>query len=322
MGPNPTTSTNLVGIERKGNAIGYLHIENVYRTNIIQLFHECYALEKLHGTSSNLKWKEGKVTYFSGGEKYANFITLFDETKLVEAFKLHPALDEVTVFGEAYGGKQQGQSWRYGKELKFCAFDVKIGDHWLDVPSAERFVLGLGLEFVHYKKVPTDVASLDAERDAPSEQAKRNGCGDDKPREGVVLRPLIEMRTSAEKRVIVKHKRAEESELGKTPKAPLTEEEQKAIAETNVVLDRFVTPLRLEHILDKLKVDGEDVPLERTGEVIRAMVEDVCREGEGEFIDTKNVRNAIGTRAVTLFKKRTALNTAGRMDLWPGIIKT
>jgi hypothetical protein len=298
--------------------MGYMHIDNYHKDPKISLFKEAWALEKLHGTSAHITWKNNQVVYFSGGEKYSNFIALFDDAKLTEKFKEFPQ-DEITIYGEAYGGKQQGQSWRYGKELKFCAFDVQIGDHWLDVPSAERFVQNFGIEFVAYKKIATDIESLDAARDAPSEQAKRNGIEGDKPMEGIVLRPLIEMRTSAEKRVICKHKRAEEQET-RTPKTPLTEEEKKAIAETNLVLDTWVTPLRLDHVLDKLKIDGQDVPFERTGEVIKSMVEDVCREGEGEFIETKEVRKAIGTRTVSLFKKRLALVAANRMDLWGGTI--
>ena len=298
--------------------MGYLSIENLHRSNTIMLFKECYALEKIHGTSAHVKWGNGKVVYFSGGEKYSNFITLFDEAALTEKFKQMPH-DEITVFGEAYGGKQQGNSWRYGKELKFVAFDVKIGDHWLDVPSAERFVFNLGLEFVYYKKVSTDIDSLNAERDAPSEQAKRNGVEGDKPREGVVLRPLIEMRTSAEKRVIVKHKRDEERETRK-PRDPLSAEEQKVLDDANQIAEEYVTPVRLEHVLDKLKVDGEDVDIGRMGEVIKAMVEDVSREGKGEFVESKEARKAIGNKTVGLFKKRLSLKLNNRMDLWPGII--
>jgi hypothetical protein len=299
--------------------MGYLHISNLYKDNKIQLFSRCYALEKIHGTSAHIKWSGGKVVFFSGGEKSANFVALFDENALTEKFKEHPALDEIVVFGEAYGGKQQAQSWRYGKELKFVAFDVKIGDHWLDVPSAERFVKGFGLEFVYYKEVSTDLASLDAERDAPSEQAKRNGIEGDQPREGVVLRPLIEMRTSAEKRVISKHKRAEESEI-REPKVPLTEEELKTQAGVGQIVDTWVTPVRLEHILDKLKVDGADVEIDRMGEVIKAMIEDVYREGKGEFEESVSLRKGIGNRTVKMFKQRCSLRLANRLDLWSGII--
>jgi hypothetical protein len=297
--------------------MGYMHIDNLYKDNKIQLFKTCYALEKLHGTSAHISWKDGKITYFSGGEKYANFVALFDDTQLTEKFRELP--DDITVFGEAYGGKQQGQSWRYGKELKFCAFDVKIGDCWLNVPSAERLVLGLGLEFVFYREVPTDLESLDRERDAPSEQAKRNGVEGDQPREGVVLRPLIEMRSSAEHRVISKHKRAEERET-KTSRTPLSQEEQTALDTAEKVAEEFVTPIRLEHVLDKLKVNGEEVPMERTGDVIKSMLEDVYREGGAEIPDTRDVRRAIGNKAASLFRKRASLALAGRLDLWAGTV--
>jgi len=45
--------------------VGYLHIENLYRpaAQIILLFREVYALEKVHGTSAHVAWKQGKVWY-------------------------------------------------------------------------------------------------------------------------------------------------------------------------------------------------------------------------------------------------------------------
>jgi hypothetical protein len=82
----------------------------------------------------------------------------------------HP---KVTLFGEAYGGKQQGQSWRYGKNLKFVVFDVRIEDSWLSVPQAADVAAKLGLEFVHYVQVPTYLAALDASPNyATNETAK------------------------------------------------------------------------------------------------------------------------------------------------------
>ena len=79
-----------------------------------------------------------------------------------------------TVFGEGYGGKEQGMRDTYGPDLKFIAFDVKIGNRWLSVTDAEDVVKKLGLEFVFYKKVSTyfteengvrKYVELDAERD-------------------------------------------------------------------------------------------------------------------------------------------------------------
>ncbi len=113
------------------------------------------------------------------------------------------------MHGEAYGGKQQGMSETYGKELKFIVFDVKIGETWLDVINAEDVTKKKGLEFVDYVQIKTDLELIDAERDKPSTQAKRNGVVEDKLREGVVLRPLTECTKSNGKRIIVKHKRDE-----------------------------------------------------------------------------------------------------------------
>src|SRR5690348_10996218 len=37
--------------------MGYLHIGNLYKTQDLLLFRECYALEKVHGTSAHITCK-------------------------------------------------------------------------------------------------------------------------------------------------------------------------------------------------------------------------------------------------------------------------
>lgn len=278
--------------------MGYLHIDNLYKNQDILLFKECYALEKIHGTSAHVSWRNGQVHFHSGGESYENFRKLFDLDKLKEGFESvgHP---EVTIYGEAYGGKQQRQSWRYGKDLKFIAFDVKIGEYWLDVPNANRVANKLGLEFVHWKRVSTDLAALDAERDAPSEQARRNGVEGDQPREGVVLRPIREFTDNGGHRIISKHKRAEERET-RTVREVDDPAKLRVLEEAEAIAAEWVTPTRLEHVLDKLG----DVGIQDTPKVIAAMIEDVVREAKGEIVDSKEARRAIGTHAAKLFKKR------------------
>ena len=278
--------------------MGYLHIDNLYKNQEIMLFRECFALEKIHGTSAHLSFKDGQVHYFAGGESHDNFVKLFDAEALKAAFEAvgHP---EVVVFGEAYGGKQQGQSWRYGKVLKFVAFDVKVGDYWLDVPNACQVAQRMGLEFVHFEKGPTEIGWLDSQRDAPSEQARRNGVEGDQPREGVVLRPLKELHDNGGHRIISKHKRAEERET-KTHREVGDPAKLAVLEAADAIAQEWVTPTRLEHVLDKLgPVTMADIP-----KVIAAMVEDVTREAKGEIVDSKEARKAIGTAAAKLFKKR------------------
>ena len=280
--------------------MGYRHIDNLYKDQWILLFRECFALEKIHGTSAHVSWTEAKgVRFSSGGEKHERFVKLFDEAALRTAFMGlgHPT---VIVYGEAYGGSQQGQKWRYGEALRFIAFEVAIGDAWLAVPNAHDVATKLGLDFVHYVKVPTDIVSLDSERDAPSEQARRNGIEGDQPREGVVLRPLVEMRDGRGDRVLAKHKRDEERETT-TPRKVVDPGKLVVLTRANEIADEWVTPTRLAHVLDKL---GPEVGIERMRDVIAAMTEDVLREGAGEIIDSREARGAIGKKTAEVFKAR------------------
>lgn len=279
--------------------MGYRHIDNLYKNQTILLFRECFAMEKIHGTSAHLTYHRAndQIHYHPGGETAERFRGLFKPDALLDAFR---ALghDTVTVYGEAYGGKQQKQTWRYGPALRFVAFEVQIGDTWLAVPTAESVVQKLGLEFVHYVRVSTDLAALDAERDAPSVQAKRNGVEGDKPREGVVLRPLVEVALNNGERVMAKHKRAEERET-KTQRDVVDPSKLEVLANAQAIAEEWVTPTRLEHILQKLP---QGIGIEKTKDVIAAMTDDVLREGAGEIVDSREARQAIGTKTARLFK--------------------
>ena len=278
--------------------MGYLHIDNLYKNQDVLLFRKCYALEKVHGTSAHVEWSEGRLSFFSGGEEHLRFKKLFDEGGLAARFA---AMDraEVTVFGEAYGGKQQGMSGVYGKELRFIAFDVRIHDTWVGVDGAAQIASDLGLEFVDFALVPTDIDALNAERDRPSVQAIRNGVGDDKPREGVVLRPPIEVIKNNGQRIIAKHKRDDFSERA-TPQKIDDPEKLAVLAEAEAIAAEWVTEMRLSHVLDKLGPIG----IEHTKRVVVAMIEDVQREAAGEIVASRAAERAIGKRAADMFKAR------------------
>lgn len=287
--------------------MSYMHIGNLYKDQRILLFKRCYALEKVHGTSAHVIWNASKVTspgvggltFFSGGESYEKFRALFDETVLREVFEKF-GYPDVTVYGEAYGGKCQGMKDTYGDKLRFIAFEVQVGENFLSVPDAEQVAVGLGFEFVPYREISTDLAELDAERDRPSEVAVRRGCGGDKEREGIVLRPLIELRANNDERIIAKHK-GEKFEERKTPQKVVSPETLAVLSDAKAISEEWVTPMRLQHVLDKLP---QGIGIEKTGDVVRAMVEDVLREAAGEIVVSKEAKSAIGRRAAELFKER------------------
>ena len=276
--------------------MGFMHIPNLYKDQTVLMFRECYALQKIHGTSAHIKFEGDSLHFFSGGESHEKFVALFDQESLTEKFK-SLGLDNITVYGEAYGGKQQKMSETYGKELKFAAFDVKIGDFWLDVPNAEQIVLDLGLEFVYYEKVSTDLDELNRMRDMDSQQAIRNGVGAGKREEGVVLRPLTELTKNNGSRVICKHKRDDFRET-KTPRKVSIEDLQ-VLSNANEVADEWVTLMRLAHVLDK--VEG-GAGMENMRNIIFAMVEDVKREGEAEITWSKAVEKSISKKTAEIFK--------------------
>lgn len=273
--------------------MGYRHIDNLYKH---PNFLYCYALEKIHGTSANLSFKDGNVAFFAGGASHDVFVKLFDKDALLERFNtLFPANEEgvrpeVTVYGEAFGGKMQGMSHVYGPVLRFMAFEVKINEKWTDVPYGESIVKSLGLEYVPYEKGPLTIEWLDEQRDRDSLVATTPG----QIREGVVIRQVYESPLANGGRHIYKHKRSEFMET-KTPRTVSLEELQ-VLTNAKEISDEWVTAERLRHVLDKTPYNGP----EDTGRVIKAMVEDVRRESEGEVEWSKAVEKAISKATAQL----------------------
>ncbi len=318
--------------------MGYLHLPNLYKDQDILLFKEVYALEKVHGTSAHVTFKsratcecchgQGEhlqnkdtgadvccacscqdykagprkvtATFFSGGASHERFKGLFNEADLIA--KIEPfARETVTIYGEAYGGggvSGQGMSGTYGKELRFIVFDVQFDDLWLSVPDMTDVATGLGLEVVPWEKIPATLEAINAVRDKPSEVAARRGCGTDKPREGVVLRPLIELRKNNDERIICKHRIEKYSERA-TPQKIIDPAQLKVLEDAKAIAEEWVVPNRLIHVLQKLP---HVTSTSQTKEVIDAMIEDVYREAKGEIVEGKAVEAAIGKRTAVLLK--------------------
>ena len=289
--------------------MGYLHIPNLYKAQEILLFKRCYALEKIHGTSAHIKYMHGYpdnsgITYFSGGGKRGVFVELFADMDLPN--KLKAMGQDLTIYGEFYGGNLQGMKATYGDKQRFVAFDVRTV-RWLSVPEATAICEKLGIEFVAWSEVTTDIESLDAERDKDSTQAIRNGCGTGKKREGVVLRPLIELTDSDDERIIAKHKR-EDFDERRTPQRVVEGAQLKVLQDAQAIADEWTTAQRLDHVLDKIPGAG----LEHMRAVLDAMCEDIMREAEGEILWSKAAVSVIRKKTATMFKRRIMETLNGR----------
>lgn len=281
--------------------MSYLDIDNLYKAKDILMLKECYAMEKVHGTSAHISWnaETQELKFFSGGASHILFIALFNEDLLRQKF-IEIGCKTCTVYGEAYGGKVQKMSDVYGKDLQFVVFEVKMSDKWLNVPQSEQIAQHLGIEFVPYERISTDIDKIDAERDRESIIAIRRGCGNGKRREGVVLRPLIELTKNNGGRIIAKHKQDWAKERQNVPKVD-DPEKMKILSMANAIADEWCTEMRLTHVLDGIPQPWgmEQCPL-----VMKAMVADIEKEAKGEIVSSKEAHKAINRKTATMFEQR------------------
>lgn len=280
--------------------MGYMHINNLYRDQTVLMFKEVYAMEKVHGTSTHIAYQDGEIRLFAGGADHLSFTNIFDVPALLEQFKArqYPAM---TIYGEGFGGKMQGMRETYGDKLRFVAFDVKIGQSWLEVPKAEEIVRNLGLDFMPYERGPATVEWLDEQRDRPSRVAVKPDCIS----EGIVIRPILEWHRGREDnrhRVIAKHKRPEFSERASKKDTRIDPEKAELLAAADAIAVEWVTPMRMEHVIDNLRAQGVPIAPESTRLAIDAMIADVRREAAGEILESKAAMKAIGAAAAKLFK--------------------
>ena len=279
--------------------MGYLKIPNLYKSPDILNFRKVWALEKIDGTSAHVGYRAGEQLHFFGGcVKHQDFKDLFNEQELFSKFQ-ELGKEKVTIYGEAYGGKIQGMSKTYGPNLRFIAFDVKINDWWLSVPDAANVVGRFGLQFVPYQMIDTEISALEALRDKDSDQAIINGMGDGKKREGIILRPPTELQKQDGTRIIAKFKAAEWREVNKEPELGKLEVEMEA---SKIAL-QWVTANRLEHVIAKVYGPLTDFSIEKTGKIVKAMLEDIRLEGAGEIYWSKEAEKRVGKETAMMYKK-------------------
>lgn len=317
--------------------MSYMKIPNLYKDTRILEFSNVYAMEKVHGTSAHILYRRTPVianikndetgksydingiadglVFFSGGASHEQFVKLFGPPDGLEALtntskfpilqkfretfpeSVDPTLN-VTVYGEAYGGKMQGMKDTYGPDLRFIVFEVKVMDTWLDVPNAEDVAKKLGLEFVPYWRVSSDQGTLDKIRDMPSEVALRRGITEPRIMEGIVLRPPFEVKTNNGSRLIAKYKRPEFSE--RASKADASPEAKEARLAGEEAAREWVTLERMSHVLMAVGLERD---VKNTGYFIDAMMKDIELEAGPEVEFTKETRKAIARLAATIFKK-------------------
>ncbi len=280
--------------------MGFTHIPNLYKDRtILTLFKDCYWSEKIEGSTAMIAWDymEKKLTLYPGPATEAVFATVLPEDIAERIAKMFPA-SHVELVGEIYGTKNYlpKKSAKYGVELGWVMFKAIVNDCWTSMDDSYDIANTLGLEFVPYGSVEAKVDILDRLRDEPSLFALRKGLKEVQ-REGIVIEPTIPLRFNTGDVVVAKHKGKEERETA-TVREVSTEKLQ-VLTEVNAIVDEWVTPTRLEHVMAKIPNPREKSSIPS---IMKSMVEDVYREGKDEIVESKELYSAIMKRTSELLK--------------------
>lgn len=162
--------------------------------------------EKIDGTNIRIHWDGHKVEFGGRTERAqipAPLVNYLNETfggvENEELFEQKFGENEVILFGEGYGaGIQKGGSYR--SDVSFILFDVMVGDAYLERHNVEDIATTFGIDIVPIVGTGTIQEAVDYVMSKPKSTI---GVAD---MEGVVARPIIEMKDRMGRRVITKIK--------------------------------------------------------------------------------------------------------------------
>ena len=187
-------------------------IEGQYRNEVVEyLANNMWEwTEKIDGTNIGVVWDGHKVSFQGRTEKaqipspLVNRLNeLFGGDESEEMFEQTFGENKVILFGEGYGNKIQKVGSQYISDgVDFILFDIYMPDKdlWLKDDALEEIATIFGIERVPWVFTGT---IDDAVRFVKSHPLSRIGKA---PMEGVVGRPIVEVRDRMGKRIIVKVK--------------------------------------------------------------------------------------------------------------------
>lgn len=162
--------------------------------------------EKIDGTNIRVMFNKVKKFVTFGGKTDSAQIPAFLMTKLMETFgpdKMDKAFpdDDVCLYGEGYGAKIQKGGGNYIPDgCSFILFDVKVGNWWLRREDVEEIADKLEIQAV---PIVGHGCLLEAVAETRYPQPSKIGTG---MREGLVMRPKVDLFDRAGKRIIAKIK--------------------------------------------------------------------------------------------------------------------
>ena len=178
-------------------------------------FNDWQFTEKIDGTNISVEW-DGHAVSFHGRTERAqipkHLLEYLEKTFLTteaeELFEQTYGDKNVILYGEGYGAKIQNGG-NYRSDVSFILFDVLIGDNWQEREWVEKTAKMFGIDVVPV----VFVGSLEEGIDYVMEHHPSTiGTA---MMEGIVGRPMVEMRDRLGKRIIVKIKWEDFKEFAK-----------------------------------------------------------------------------------------------------------
>ena len=184
-------------------------VEGKYRSETVEMLKDIdwEFTEKIDGTNIRIYWDGHKVQYFGRTEKAQipsqlmnRLIELFGGDKNEEIFEQKFGDMPVMLIGEGYGAKIQGCGSLYRKDNDFILFDVFIGGNYQPRESVKGIAESFGIDVVPTIMIGKLQDGIDYVKSKPKSKI---GTADS---EGLVARPLQELRDRCGHRIIIKLK--------------------------------------------------------------------------------------------------------------------
>ena len=184
-------------------------IEGKFRNKTVEYLANAEWLftEKIDGTNIRVCWDGHKITFGGRTDRASipshllnKLIEIFLNEETEQMFEQKFGEKEVVLFGEGYGAKIQAVGSDYRSDVGFILFDVLIGENYLNRDSVEDIAKSLGLEIVPVVLCGTIQEAVEFVKGCPVSTIGKAQM------EGVVGRPLVELKDRCGCRLIVKIK--------------------------------------------------------------------------------------------------------------------
>lgn len=182
--------------------------ENIYRNETVEFLKniDWEFTEKIDGTNIRIYWDGHKVSYYGRTEKAQipsklmnRLIELFGGNINEEMFEQKFGETPVMLIGEGYGAKIQNGG-NYREDNEFILFDVCINGNYQPRSAVKEIANYFNLEIVPTIMIGKLQEGIDYVKTKPKSKI---GTADS---EGLVARPVIELRDRCGNRIIVKIK--------------------------------------------------------------------------------------------------------------------